>query len=203
MQYQIRAATVLIGDGCGGSRLPGGAGPRRPRFRGGLDHAAGSGPYPDRRDAAHREKTETGSPGRKVDARPKEEVRRQSAAAVPRSTFEDRSTPLLRSAVAHAWRPTTGSIRPSRNTIKSPASSTPPDNALVARDAGRFRETRCVVGQHRAIWVKGNNVTVVVPLFQILNSLSPGPRPVDGALQQQRALQHEQLVLSNRRRPAR
>jgi hypothetical protein len=97
---------------------------------------------------------------------------RVSKAAVPRSTFEDRT--------AHYFDPLSLTVQPENRL--DPAKSeydqvtdsfTPPDKALVARTPDDAASTQISSASIEQMG-KGNNHTVVVPLFQILNSLSPG-----------------------------
>jgi hypothetical protein len=95
------------------------------------------------------------------------------SAAVPRSTFEDRS--------AHSFDPLSLTLAPDTrldptndqyNQVTGKFQTS--DGQLVARtpddsvNAGASSATIENMGM-------GHNVTVVVPLFQILNSISPGP----------------------------
>lgn len=114
-------------------------------------------------------------PAHKTTKTAKPEGRHQSTAMVPRSTFEDRSV--------HYFDPLSLTLAPDSrldpvnsqyNQVTGKFETS--DGQLVARtpddsvNAGATSAGIENMGQ-------GHNVTVVVPLFQILNSLSPGPAP--------------------------
>lgn len=105
--------------------------------------------------------------------KPREELRRQSAAAVPRSTFEDRST--------HYFDPLSLTLAP--DSRLDPANTqynqvTGKFDAADSQTVARTPDDSVNPGASSASienMGQGHNVTVVVPLFQILNSISPGP----------------------------
>jgi hypothetical protein len=99
----------------------------------------------------------------------------RQAAAVPRTTFEDRT--------GHYFDPLSLTLAPDTrlDPVKSQYdqvtdSFVPPDKALVAATPDDSAATQISSASIEQMG-KGNNHTVVVPLFQILNSLSPGPAP--------------------------
>jgi hypothetical protein len=105
-------------------------------------------------------------------ARPKAEV---SQAMVPRSTFEDRTARYfdpLSLTLAPETRFDTANSEYSQVTN----SFVPADKAqiAIAPDAPVTNEITSASIENMG---KGNNHTIVVPLFQLLNQLSPGPAP--------------------------
>jgi hypothetical protein len=123
----------------------------------------------------------TASPAAKTPAanKPKQAVhksakpRSKSEAGVPRSTFEDRTS--------HYFDPLSLSLAPDSrpNPVKSQydevtASVAPPEKAPVATTPDDAASTQISSASIEQMG-KGNNHTLVVPLFQILNNLSPGP----------------------------
>lgn len=100
---------------------------------------------------------------------------RQTTAAVPRTTFEDRN--------GHYFDPLSLTLAPENrlDPVKSQYdqvtdSFVPPDKALVAATPDDSASTQISSASIEQMG-KGNNHTVVVPLFQILNTLSTAPAP--------------------------
>ncbi len=100
---------------------------------------------------------------------------RKSTAAVPRSTFEERTS--------HYFDPLSLTLAPDNrlDPVKSQYdqvtdSFVPPDKALVAVTPDDAASTQISSASIEQLG-KGNNHVVVVPLFQILNTLAPGPAP--------------------------
>ena len=99
--------------------------------------------------------------------------RSKSASGVPRITFEDRTT--------HYFDPLSLTLAPDRrpDPVRSQYdevtnSVAPPDKPLTSTTPDDSQSTQISSASIEQMG-KGNNHTVVVPLFQILNGLSPGP----------------------------
>jgi predicted lysophospholipase L1 biosynthesis ABC-type transport system permease subunit len=101
--------------------------------------------------------------------------RKTDAAAVPRSTFEDRT--------AHTFDPLSLTLAPDSrldptddqyNQVTGKFETS--DSQLVARTPDDSVNAGASSASIENLGL-GRNMTVVVPLFQILNSLSPGPAP--------------------------
>ncbi len=121
------------------------------------------------------------NPAAKIDAakKPKQATHRsgkprsKGEAGVPRSTFEDRTS--------HYFDPLSLSLAPDSrpNPVRSQFdevtdSLATPDKAPVATTPDDSASTQISSASIEQMG-KGNNHTVLVPLFQILNNLSPGP----------------------------
>lgn len=103
----------------------------------------------------------------------KPEHRKESAAAVPKSTFEDRTAhyfdPLSLTLapdsrldpVSNQYNQVTGKFEPPD---KQQVAGTPDDSQNAGASSASIENMSM-----------GHNTTVIVPLFQILNNLSPGP----------------------------
>ena len=130
-------------------------------------------PPSDAAGSRHRAKAEraskTGRHPRKPTATPRSHARARKA-AVPRSAFEERT--------ANYFDPLSLALAPENRT--DPAKSqynrvtdslAPPDQPLVSKTPDDAASTQISSASIEQMG-KGNNHTVVVPLFQILNSLS-------------------------------
>ena len=106
----------------------------------------------------------------------KEPAKRAAGTSVPRATFEDRTAhyfdPLSLTLAPETRFDSTGS---QYNQVTD--SFTPADSTLVAAAPRQDPTMRDVTSASIENMGQGHNVTVVVPLFKILNSLSPGPAP--------------------------
>ena len=105
-------------------------------------------------------------------ARPKSEV---SKAMVPRSTFEDHTT--------RYFDPLSLTLAPETRFDKANSEYSQVTNSFVPADKGQIAimpdapVTNEITSASIENMGKGNNHTIVVPLFQLLNQLSPGPAP--------------------------
>jgi hypothetical protein len=125
---------------------------------------------PHARKSEHATKTEKHARKSTATARAHARVSRNT---VPRSTFEQRT--------AHYFDPLSLTLAPENriDPVKSQYnqvtdSFTPPDKALIATTPDDAASTQISSASIEQMG-KGNNHTLVVPLFQILNSLSPAP----------------------------
>jgi hypothetical protein len=129
------------------------------------------GPQDNNPDAAT--KTQTATKQKQATRKPgKPRSRTEAKAGVPRSTFEDRTS--------HYFDPFSLTLAPEHRTdpVKSQYdevtdSVAPPDKPLVSKTPDDSESTQISSASIEQMG-KGRNNTLVVPLFQILNNLSPG-----------------------------
>jgi hypothetical protein len=123
-------------------------------------------------------KPQTGKKQKQATRKSAKEARAKvdtSNALVPRSTFEDRT--------AHYFDPLSLTLAPDSRIDPISSEYSQVTNSIVAADKGQVAvtpddpTTRQISSASIENMGQGRNVTVMVPLFQILNSLSPGPAP--------------------------
>ena len=94
---------------------------------------------------------------------------------VPRSTFEDRT--------ARYFDPLSLTLAPETRFDTANSAYSQVTNSFVPADKGQIAimpdapVTNEITSASIENMGKGNNHTIVVPLFQLLNQLSPGPAP--------------------------
>jgi hypothetical protein len=126
--------------------------------------------------AAAATKTQSATKQKQATRKPgKPRPRTEANAKVPRTTFEDRTS--------HYFDPLSLTLAPEHRSdpVKSQYdevtdSVAPPDKPLVSKTPDDSESTQISSASIEQLG-KGKNNTVVVPLFQILNNLSPGPAP--------------------------
>ncbi len=129
---------------------------------------------PGAQDAAAATKTQSATKPKQATRKPgKPRSRTDANAKVPRATFEDRTS--------HYFDPLSLTLAPEHrpDPVKSQYdevtdSVAPPDKPLVSKTPDDSESTQISSASIEQLG-KGRNNTVVVPLFQILNNLSPGP----------------------------
>jgi hypothetical protein len=128
----------------------------------------------DNNPAAAATKTQSATKQKQATRKPvKSRSKTEANAKVPRTTFEDRTS--------HYFDPLSLTLAPDHRSdpVKSQYdevtdSVAPPDKPLVSKTPDDSESTQISSASIEQLG-KGKNNTVVVPLFQILNNLSPGP----------------------------